>query len=237
MKREGEHVALEKREEIINETRIRYARVGQQGGSLKGTNWPLSLCMTHTCKQHGALTITEDNHWCTVDSVITYTLFSPFFVDCHRCTVLSSFFKHSFKGHQPKEIRPKILRALLFETVEITLKKEVWVMTESTVGARGWQLIESIVGNWNGKTGSAGGGLWKGLNGCYRCAHPNNVEHQESQGWWQLIELIVGNWNGQYGEFIGRVAVNWTNCRKMKWPVQRVVSHRVPVEISNDLLS
>src|SRR6266850_2211003 len=69
----------------------------------------------------------------TVDSVITHTLFSPFFVDCHRCTVLSSFFKHSFKGHQPKEIRPKIPRALLFETVEITLKKEVWVMTESTV--------------------------------------------------------------------------------------------------------
>src|SRR6266850_4075921 len=35
--------------------------------------------------------------------------------------------------HQPEEICPKIPRALLFETVEITLKKEVWVMTESTV--------------------------------------------------------------------------------------------------------
>jgi hypothetical protein len=37
----------------------------------------------------------------------------------------AEFFKHSFKGHQPEEICPKIPRALLFEMVEITLKKKV----------------------------------------------------------------------------------------------------------------
>ena len=97
----------------------------------------LSEILIKTPKQTETTETTERDS-ITVDSVITHTLFSPFFVDCHRCTVLSSFFKHSFKGHQPKEIRPKIPRALLFETVEITLKKEVWVMTESTVyGSQG----------------------------------------------------------------------------------------------------
>jgi len=58
---------------------------------------------------------------------ITRTLSPPF---VGRCTLSGAeFSEHSFKGHQLEEI----YRGLLFETVEITLKKEVWVMTESTV--------------------------------------------------------------------------------------------------------